>query len=107
MYGQLINAHKVHESKLAAVRQRAAKDKAEREAMVSGVRARNDAGIVRQMGMAGLTAHTQQVENAVVEYVQDVSSECFPRVDENEELEANSEIEPMVSKNSQTTPQHC
>jgi hypothetical protein len=85
---QLLKANELHESKLSDIRRRAAKRKAEHKARLQRARARNDAGLNRQMGMAGLTAHTPHVERSVVEYVQDTSDEFFPRFDTRE---ANSE----------------
>ncbi|EXJ54406.1 hypothetical protein A1O7_09745 [Cladophialophora yegresii CBS 114405] len=81
---QLLKANELHESKLSEIRRRAAKRKAEHKAKLQRARARNDATLNRQMGMAGLTSHTPHVERSVVEYVQDTTGEFFPRFDDGE-----------------------
>ena len=79
---QLYKAHEIHEAKLTDIRKRDALRKAERKLRAQATRARNEAGLPRQMGMHGLTPLTPQVGQVVVDYVEEVSEEFFPREDD-------------------------
>jgi hypothetical protein len=80
---QLLKANETHETKLRELRQRSAKRKAERKAKLQALRERNDAGLHRQMGMSGLTPLTLPVAEAVVDFVEGISTEYFPHADQN------------------------
>ena len=82
-HNQLIKANELHEFKLREIRKRMAKSKADHKAKVQAIRARNNAGLRRQMGMNGLTELNPHVSNAVVDYVEELSAEYFPHEDEN------------------------
>ena len=78
MHGRLLTTIEMHEAQLKKARDREIRRIAERRARAQAAFIQNGYGLNRQMGTAGLTAHTQHVEDSVVEFTRETRYEFFP-----------------------------
>lgn len=76
-HGKLVAAIEHSEKKLQEIREKTLRRKREHEARRRAAYASNEALRDRQMGMAGMTPHSPQVERAVVGWVKDVKDDYF------------------------------
>jgi hypothetical protein len=76
-HGKLVTAIEHCEKKLKELREKTVRRKCEREEARRLAYERNEAMRHRQMGMAGMTPHSAQVERAVVQWVRESKEDYF------------------------------